>query len=236
MLFGLALKFYSFEQVVIIFTLMAASSIVFFGKIKNSSTASVKVESLRTVFQNKSYLLAATVSAKSYFLYGIAISFLPFITNNAYDDTFVVAIISLTFFISQALCSKPCGASINKFGAPAISIIGTVAALSGFSILIFSLHWSVLTMSALLLGISSAMLIPVTMVLPKVIAPVHEQAAVIRLFMFAKYSGILAAIALSTWGSIHDVLVSSILISILFLFILNQLKKSFLQGEQVSIA
>lgn len=236
MLFGLALKFYPFEQVVIIFTLMAASSIIFFGKIQNSPTASIKVENLRTVFQKKSYLLASTVSAKSYFIYGIAISFLPFITNKAYDDPFVVALISLVFFVSQALCSKPCGALIDKFGAPAISIIGAIAALSGFSMLIVSLHWSVLTMAALLLGISSAMLIPVTMVLPKVIAPANEQTAVIHLFMFAKYSGVLAAIALSTWGSIHDDLVSSILISILFLFILNQLKKSFLQREHVSVA
>jgi hypothetical protein len=69
------------------------------------------------------------------------------------------------------------------------------------------------------------------MVLPKIIAPVKEQAAVVRLLMFAKYTGILAAIALSTWGSIHDVLMVSIIASFLFIYVSKALSVFLIQHD-----
>lgn len=234
--FGLALKVYSFEQVAFIFTLLASASLLYFSKIKDSDLPLVKADSLSPVIKNSRYLLAAVASVKSYFLYGLAISFIPFVTSKEYENTLYVALVSLVFFMAQAFCSKPCGALIDRFGTNKLALAGAVTSLLGFSFLIFSLHWVALILSALFLGLSSAMLMPVTMILPKVIAPAKEQSAVIRLFMFAKYTGVLVAIALSTWGSIEDVLTVSIIACLVFIFISAVLKPFKKQNELTSKA
>jgi MFS family permease len=230
-LFGLALKTYAFEHVVFVFTCLASVSVFYFTKITNSVLLAVKVEKLIHIISHKHYLLAAIVSMKSYFLYGLAISFIPFITSQIYENTLYVALVSLVFFMAQAFCSKPCGALIDRYGTSKLIFAGALTSLLGFILIFISLHWTILVVSSFFLGLSSAMLIPVTMVLPKIIAPIKEQAAVVRLLMFAKYTGILAAIALSTWVSIHDVLMVSIIASFLFIYVSKTLSAFLIQHD-----
>ncbi|MDT0604305.1 MFS transporter [Thalassotalea castellviae] len=230
-LFGLALKAYSFEYVVFVFTCLASISLLYFIKITDSFLPSKKVDKLSDIVKQRRYIIAAIVSAKSYFLYGLAISFIPFITSQTYENTLYVAVVSLVFFMAQAFCSKPCGTLVDRYGTSKLLFAGAITSLLGFILLIFSLHWIILVLSAFFLGLSSAMLIPVTMLLPKVIAPQKEQAAVVRLLMFGKYTGIIVAITLSTWGSIHDVLIVSIIASCLFLFVSKALCVSHIKRE-----
>lgn len=217
--FSYSLEWFSFENVVMVLTLISSLSIAFFVQVKSNNRI-INSELIASVEKlTFTHYRGALVSFIAFFLYGVAIAHLPFKASQLDAAPFFVGAISICFFLAKGLCSTLAGNYIDKFGSARVLFFGSLIAITGFLVPYVYQSSFALGLSAALLGLASASLAPLTMVLPKLIANDSQQAQTIRVFMYAKYIGIITAIALSAWLSFAVFTVVAIGMAILNLWV-----------------
>lgn len=219
--FGLALNFLTFETIAIIFTAIASTSIIFFLKLKTEKNSIKNPDKFLNIIKNGKYVLFSSISFVCFFLYGIAIAFLPLQTHLASHNALLTTFIPLIFFVVKVFFSSHIGILIDKKGVSLMSKLAALFAIAGFSMLWYEINIFSLTISAFLLGLSSAILIPIAMVLPKLISPPEAHEALLRLFMYAKYFGIVFSFAIGAINSSDTLLIISFSLSLAFLLVAN---------------
>lgn len=210
-LFGGLLKWLTFEQVVAIFTAIATLSILVFMQLGEARI--IQQPAVRKGLPFK-HARTATVSFYSYFFYGIGIAYLPYQASQVNTDPLFISLVSISFFFVQTLLSKAAGRRVDEQGCRRALIEGALVAITGFVLLFTLPTWWTLVLAAALFGAASALLVTITIVLPKLIASPAQQGQTIKVFMYAKYVGIVVAIALSAWLSLDTVAVIAILIGL----------------------
>lgn len=171
LLFGWLLNFNQFEIVVFGFTLITCFSVIIFANLSVPKEPVKTVVSITQVVGNVKYVRASLVSALCFFLYGIAISFLPYQASLINADSFFIAIVSVSFLAIQAFAAKYLGNLLDKLGTAKMLVLAAALSAVGFGLMLVSLNVYMLVISSVILGLSSAILIPVSMALPKLVAP-----------------------------------------------------------------